>query len=256
VAGFLNTPRINAEIQRRVLMLFRSSPLKHDEEWSISPGCFEHQLLRRFNSPLFPEIQRRITKAEFKDAKARDARDAADFRLKYTAHVAEGLRLDRQVESLGYVLDYLRRTLELMERISAIGGDWRLESEALKAAAEGCKSLLNSHCSEGVHALERAMNLHFLTISNPFLAQSCRDDGPISIEDEDTWLRALLSEDDATIEQTATWAARMGVRILDRARGILVEAVRDGLSVLESRRKMTLLESGYSKGLETFQAGS
>ena len=222
-------------------------------EWSISPGCFEEHLLRRFNNPLFPTSRRRVTGAELRAAKDMDDRDAANFKVAYAAHVKEGSRLDGK-ETLGYVGDYLRRTLELMERISAMGGSWEAEMDVLGNTVEACKDVLNSHTDkEAARVLDRLIGVHHVLISNPFLAKSSRPDSPIPQKDEDQWIRALLSEDDVTIERIANWAGGMGLKLIDRARVIMAKAVRDGLPVIEARRKLGVLEAGHSEGAEIFR---
>lgn len=217
------------------------------EDWSTSPGCFETHLLRRLSNPLFPPSQRVVTKQEFKTAKALDERDAAAFKQAFEGHVREGIGLHGP-ETFGYVTDYLTRTLELMERAAAIGGDWEEEMRVLEAALVSFKEVLNSHRPEAAATVERAINLHGLQIGNPFLAQSSRTDCPFSLSDMDEWLRALLSEDEETIEHTAEFAGGLGMKIMEKARAILAGAVRDGLPPIDARRKLGLLEQGYSKG--------
>ena len=154
-------------------------------------------------------------------------------------------------ETLSYVRDYLKRSLELMERASAMGGDRQKEMEVLEGAVEACKELLNSHTGpDSAASLRRAINLHALEIGNSFLAQSGRADSPIP-KDTDGWLRALLSEDEETIELTAVYAGGVGLKILEQARMILTAAAEDGLPVIEARRKLGLLEKGYAEGIAT-----
>lgn len=217
------------------------------EDWSTSPGCFETHLLRRLNNPLFPPSERVVTKQELRNAKALDGRDAAAFKQAFEDHVKEGIGMGGP-ESLGYVTDYLKRTLEMMERAAAIGGDREEEERVLETALAACKELLNSNTGPGAGAtLERAINLHGLQIHNSFLAQSSRDDSPIP-RDTEGWLRALLSEDEETIEHTAEYAGGLGLKIMEQARTVLVAAVRDGLPVIDSRRKLELLEQGFVNG--------
>jgi hypothetical protein len=204
-------------------------------------------LLRRLNNPLFPPSERVVTTQEFRNAKALDERDAAAFRQAFEDHVKEGIGMGGP-ESLGYVTDYLKRTLELMERAAAISGEWEEEERVLETALAACKELLNSNTGPGAAVtLERAINLHGLQIYNSFLAQSSREDSPIP-KDTEGWLRALLSEDEETIEHTAEFAGGLGIKIMQPARTIIASAVQDGLSPIDARRKLGLLEQGYSKG--------
>jgi hypothetical protein len=216
-------------------------------DWSTSPGCFERHLLRRLNNPLFPPSKRVVTKQEFRNAKALDERDAAAFRHAFEDHVTEGIGMGG-LKRHDYVTDYLKRTLELMERATAIDGSWDEETRVLEAALDGCKQLLNSQTGpEGAATLERAIAFHGLQIHNPFLAQSFREDSPIP-KDTEGWLRTLLSEDEETIEHTAEFAGGLGMKIIETARAVLADAVRDGLPPVDARRKLGLLEQGYSKG--------
>jgi hypothetical protein len=219
-------------------------------DWSSSPGCFERHLVRRLNNPLFPPSMRIVTEREFRSAKTLDERDAGAFREAFAGHIEEGLRL-RGKETLSYVGNYLKRTLELMERAAAIDGDWEQEMRVLEAAIDASKQFLNSHTEkEAAAVLERAIALHCLQIYNPFLAQSFRPDSPFPKTETNEWLRALLSEDEKTIENTATFAGGLGWDFMEQARTILREAVRDGLPPVEARRKLGILEAGYSKGAE------
>ncbi len=223
-------------------------------EWSSSPRCFEQHLLRRLNNPIFLPSRRTISEQEFKTAKALDERDADAFRRAFANHVNEGQGL-RGSETIGYVNDYLKRTLQLMERSAAIGGDWQREMSTLEAGVDACKKLLNSHSgSEDATLLEKAIALHSLQIYNSFLAQSFRSDCPFPRTDTDEWLRALLSEDEATIENTAIFAGGLGWNFIEQARSILTDAVRDGLPPVEARRKLGFLEAGYSKGAHMSQS--
>jgi hypothetical protein len=206
------------------------------------------------NNPLFPPPKRTVTEQEFRNAKQLDERDAAAFRKAFANHLKEGRRLQGK-ETLAYVGNYLERTLELMERAAAIGGDWEDETRVLETALDASKQLLNSHTGKDAAALlERAIALHSLQIYNPFLAQSSRPDSPIPQKGDDEWLRALLSEDERAIEDSATFAGGLGLKIVEKARAILTEAVREGLPPVEARRKLGLLEAGYSKGAEIIAA--
>jgi hypothetical protein len=215
-------------------------------QFSASPGCFEAHLLRRLNNPIFPSPRRSFSEQELKQAQAADKRDAQDFENRFKAHINEGLRLQDQVETLGYVDNYLRRTFELMERLSSLGGNHQLEMETLEAAVDACVELLRSTLGkETVAELEKIRAIHNLQIKNTFLAQSFRSDSPIPQENLDEWTRALLSEDDQTIESTAMIAGAVRMEILERARAILREAMLDGLPAAEAQRKLSSLEFGY-----------
>lgn len=233
------------------MWLSRQKKHNADLKWSTSPGCFEKHLLRRLNNPLFPSASRTVTEQELRGAKTFDEKDDIQFKQAFEAHIREGRNLAGQRESPRYIADYMKRTLELMERASTIGGDHQNEIKVLEAALEGCREILDSHTGRvGAASLQHTIALHLLQIENPFLAQSFRPDSPFRATDVELWIAALLSEDGPTIERSSVFAGGMGIRdFVEQARRVLTRAVQDGLPPLEARHKLEVLEGGYAKGV-------
>lgn len=211
--------------------------------------CFERALARRIGNPLYPAAARTVAADELRAAQARDSANAEAFRKDYQAHVSDGRKFEEKTASMRELAEFFKRSLEMMERVSAIGGSWNHEMDVLEAGLEATKKLLISNDPKAANLLERFESLHRIAIDVPLVAQIGLPDGPFKGNTHE-WLRAALSEDDWQIERCGIWAGGMNVKVMDVAETICRDAIHQGYPSWEARRKLGLLRDGFEKGRE------
>ena len=217
--------------------------------WGNDPMCFERHLARRVGNSLWPVGARKVRARELEAAQAWDQENAGRFRKAFEEHVRQGLAFGGRVGTVEELSEYFKKSLELLERASQIGGSWNDEVAALEAGMEAAKKILVEALQnrQAAELLGRFETLCRLQIDTPLIAQIIVESSPFR-SNTDEWIRAMLTEDESQLERCGTWAGGMGMQIMDRAKGILRAAVCDGFAPFEAHRKLVLLRAAYDSG--------
>ncbi len=172
--------------------------------WSDNPGCYERQLQRRHENPLFSPDRRIVTQDEVEAAAVRDFLEADAFRAELKATL-ESISKGPVGTKVSDVTTILRRLDHLERRAAQIGGDLALQEEALANLDDRIMTELQQATSEENPFSDALRSLKEMrttgtgrTLRNRFWAQMSREDSPIMATAEDI-LPSLLTEDPETI---------------------------------------------------------
>ncbi len=173
--------------------------------WSEVCGCFERQLQRRHNSPLFSLDLRRVTTAELIIAKARDLADLRQ--LEEDSKKLNGEIADPGGQKLTFsdVYKWREAVETLLMRAFAVGDIANQQRKYLRTLYESILQSLRDSCPpEKREQLEKAIggsNEHLGRFGNQFLQQMTRSDTPIASGE---LLPSLLTEDVETVRLVAS----------------------------------------------------
>lgn len=165
-------------------------------KWRKNPGCFERQLQRRYNNPLFPKEKRIVTNADLESARQKDIIENEELHKNIELLLKKGpVVLTSNINDLS---EYRKEICEQIEKIIELGCEnddswlslWILRSRIIEQY-----KFLSIGNDQALEALAKATNFEENYLSNfyiPFIAQMQRKDSPIVA---DGIVESLLSED-------------------------------------------------------------
>lgn len=156
--------------------------------FSKNPGCWEQQLIRRYNNPLFPESQRNVVHQQVVEAREKDKAEQQAFHKQFEGVVkqvselpekAEGEQLLELIPKLTTCYnDCLTLCIDLPKEKQALTRLITLfEETLLKTTAE--KSAFGEQL-----ARDRAeRKIHQEVLENRIIASMMRENSPISVDE-------------------------------------------------------------------------
>jgi hypothetical protein len=210
-------------------------------DWTPLPGAFELELRRRHANPLFPSARQVVTKADLKRAKVQDAADAWDA-LDDFISLELGRKKLARLETVEEVDAALIRIEGVGRRLMEVGGQAeRLADPLRQLRAELIEHWRTQHADDPafIKTLTAADRSRSYAVSNAFVAQLLRDDGPIGKKE---WPAAILSESPQTI--TTVMAALSAARrseVQRKGSALLRRLDERGIDVDDSDDKLAAL---------------
>ncbi len=156
--------------------------------FSNNPGCWEQQLIRRYNNPLFPESLRNVVHQQVVEAREKDKAEQQTFHKRFEAAVKEVSELPEKAEA--------EQLLELIPKLTACYNDCMtlcidlpkekqalarlitlFEETLLKSAGE------ESAFGEQVARDKAERKIHQEVLENRIIASMMRENSPVSVEE-------------------------------------------------------------------------
>ncbi len=214
-------------------------------KFSTQPGCWERQLQRQYNNPLFIETaplinQRQVDVAQHKDQEARQ-----QFIERFHALLEEFTQLKPQADS-EKIFDLQSRIDQLYSECAGNGGDFREEKAGLKKlSALIYQAILNSgqheaNVLEELEQAEMARQMHFTLLENAVIAHLLREDSPIG---QNELVPTLLSEDEPSLRAAMSLFDMQQQQILcDIAKQLLTRLQSQNLIDEDVWQRLSIME--------------
>lgn len=215
--------------------------------WSDAPGCFERQLQRQFQNPLFPQELRDVAQDQIDEAKARDNSEHMAL-LVIMRSVIEVTRECPHPLGFSEFNSIREQVGDLLERTSDLGASADGERSQLIAVFEALATdLMRSvtelwtNADEALPVVTEALEvsrLRFRTLAPP-MGQFLRSDTPIVPE---VLIPSLLTEDEEFISRYSLILdvdTRQSVH--NAAREILTRAIAEGYPRERAEAKLRAL---------------
>ena len=165
-------------------------------KFSLQPGGFERHLQRKYNNPLFSDVDQYLLPQEVERARERDRQDLQAFLSAFEEVVQRASQLSGSVDA-DVVLD-LKQDLERLYVTSAgLAGDLDQYQDALQKLISVCMVTVEKGAVDDPEALQKlrdeaqAPGVFFALLKTPLVADILRGDDVIKSEE---LIPTLLSE--------------------------------------------------------------
>lgn len=191
-----------------------------DPEFSNKPGRCERHLQRKFDNPLFPEVEQQISQDQVTVARTLDEEELLQFSKNYQAILQEITDLAQNVDS-ELILNIKQRLDQLYEQVCGLGGDRTAEKTGLTKLHQAIDQAIATGAAGDTTAQARlaqeaqARTIHWQLLEEPLVADLLRPDSPISRDD---LLPSLLSED------AGSFGVTMGMFDPEQRKSLLTQA--------------------------------
>jgi hypothetical protein len=182
--------------------------------FSQIPGRNERHLIRKYNNPLFPESERRITPEQLLEAQRLDHEELVDFIGGFRALVQKAVNLKSSEES-DVVLDIKEQLDMAYEQASGLTDDQSETKDAINKLTQVIMHSISSNATGDRMALEElrqeqeARTTHYSLLQHPIVADLLHPESPITevdlaptllSESSDGLQAALALFDDAQLQ--------------------------------------------------------
>ena len=156
--------------------------------FSKNPGCWEQQLIRRYNNPLFPESLSVIIHQQVVEARERDKREQQTFQKRFQDVVEKVSRLPEKAEA-EQLLTLMPELSQCYSDCMALCIDLPKEQQALSRLLTLFEETLLKHASDDSAFLQKLeqdrseRKIHHNILNNRLIAAMMRDNSPISIDE-------------------------------------------------------------------------
>ena len=188
--------RINSQLYYRKMNL---SP-----NFSKKPGCWEQQLIRRSNNPLFPESARTVVQHQVVEARERDGEEQQQFKKQFQSlvHKVSTLPDKAEAEQLLTLTDQLDHCYTQCMNLCTPQPQ---EQKALTQLITLFENTLLKHADEESAFLQQVQQasserkLLHKALQSPIVAAMMREESPISSEDLPATLLSATTEEGETL---------------------------------------------------------
>ncbi len=219
--------------------------------FSKNPGCWEQQLIRKYNNPLFPENQRNVVHQQVVEAREQDKAEQQAFHKQFEGVVKQVSELPEKAEA--------EQLLELIPKLTTCYNDCMtlcidlpkekqaltrlitlFEETLLKSAGE------ESAFGEQVARDKAERKIHQEVLENRIIASMMRENSPISVDELPA---TLLSAEPDQISTLLPFLdpAQLGA-LQQQTRKIIENAQQAGATIHESSEQiLTLIQQQSSE---------
>ena len=223
--------------------------------FSKNPGCWEQQLQRRWNNPLFPENSRTVVQHQVVEARERDREEQKQFRQQFQGLVSKISELPERAktEQLLELIPELDKCytdcmvlgISLPQEKQALSRLIILFEQTLLRQSGDDNAFLNQLKQE-----QEVRKIHREALENPIIAAMMRDQSPIS---SDELPATLLSDAPAMVRKVLDFLDGEQLRSLHQhAVEIINQTEESGSTINESTVQVLSLlakQSTSSAGL-------
>ncbi|ALG67713.1 hypothetical protein [Beggiatoa leptomitoformis] len=198
--------------------------------FSQRPGCWERDLQRQYQNPLFAELrEHEVTQTEVDLAQERDEAEQIKFANQFQSLLEEVATLQSEVEA-DVILRLRTKIDSLYEHCAGLGGkDYAMEKNALMKLSQLIVESINAsglQDPETLKELEKEMvarQLHFSLLEHALIAHLLHPESPI---DEASIVPTLLSEDNNVLRAAMTLFGAEQQRVICAAARDLIKRLQ------------------------------
>lgn len=216
--------------------------------FSKRPGCWERQLQRKYDNPLF--LGRDITQNQVDEAKRKDQNESVLFQHNFYKLVSEVADLKAQVD-VEIILSLKSRIDQLYEECASLGGDFSEEKEGLRKLNElimqaiwASGGMKDTKAREAFEKEIEIRALHFTLLEYPLVAHIVRSKSPIA---EDEMAATLLTEEEIPLLAAMAFFNREQQEKLCQQASLLLNQLKDkGYELPEVWKKLEAMNTFLS----------
>ncbi len=215
--------------------------------FSKRPGCWERQLQRKCNNPLFLHQGRNITQHQVDEAKRKDQNENVLFQHNFHKLLSEVAALKAEVD-VEVILALKSRIDRLYEECASLGGDFSEEKEGLRKLNElimqaiwASGGMKDTKAREAFEKEIEIRALHFTLLEYQLVAHIVRPKSPIA---EEEMAATLLSEEEMPLLAAMAFFSReQQENLCQQASRLLNQLKNTGHELSETWKKLEAMNT-------------